>query len=130
MLGVRNDATLTSAPAVAVIDGWTMVGLVPNTSAPDPVSLVMAAARFALVGVARNVATPVPSPLTPVLMGRPVALVNVPLEGVPSAPPLITNAPAEPTFTPRAVATPVPRPVMLPTAGVQVVWPAAVSRPL
>jgi hypothetical protein len=40
--------------------------------------------------------------------GNPVAFVNVPDEGVPSAPPLTTNAPAEPTFVPNAVKTPVP----------------------
>ena len=57
---------------------------------------------------ARAVATPVPSPETPVETGRPVALVRVPEEGVPNAPPLTTNAPAEPVLTPRAVTTPVP----------------------
>ena len=39
-----------------------------------------------------------------------MALVKVPLEGVPKAPPLTTGAPAEPTFTASAVATPVPKP--------------------
>jgi hypothetical protein len=38
----------------------------------------------------------------------PVKFVTVPLEGVPKAPPLTTKAPADPTFTPRAVTTPVP----------------------
>ena len=33
--------------------------------------------------IARAVATPVPRPETPVLMGRPVQLVSVPLDGVP-----------------------------------------------
>ena len=64
--------------------GVTRVGLVAKTSAPLPVSSVTAVARFAELGVARNVAMPVPSPLTPVLMGRPVQLVSVPLAGVPS----------------------------------------------
>jgi hypothetical protein len=49
-------------------------------------------------------------PVTPVVKGKPVTLVSVPLEGVPSAPPLTTNAPDDPTFTARAVATLVPRP--------------------
>ena len=40
--------------------------------------------------------------------GSPAALVNVPLDGVPKAPLKVMNAPAEPTFTARAVATPVP----------------------
>src|SRR6478736_9701008 len=37
-----------------------------------------------------------------------VQFVSVPDEGVPSAPPLTTKAPEEPTFTPSAVTTPVP----------------------
>lgn len=65
--------------------GVTRVGLVANTAAPVPVSSVIAAARLALLGVPRNVATPVPSPLTPVLIGNPVAFVRTPLAGVPRA---------------------------------------------
>src|SRR5438067_1249679 len=61
------------------------VGAVANTAKPVPVSSVIAAARLADDGVARNVATPVPNPLTPVLIGRPVALVRTAAEGVPSA---------------------------------------------
>jgi hypothetical protein len=60
-----------------------MVGLVPNTSAPEPVSSVTALARLALEGVARNVATPLPRPDTPVEIGRPVAFVKVAALGVP-----------------------------------------------
>ena len=86
------------------------LGLVAKTRGPDPVSSVTADARFADDGVAKNVATPVPRPLTPVLIGNPVAFVRVPDDGVPNAPPLTTKAPAEPTFTANAVATPVPRP--------------------
>jgi hypothetical protein len=63
----------------------SIVGAVPKTSAPDPVSPVTADARFELDGVARNVATPVPSPETPVEIGNPVAFVSVPLDGVPRA---------------------------------------------
>lgn len=55
----------------------------PNTADPDPVSSDRAVARFALEGVARNVATPVPNPAIPVLTGRPVQLVKVPEVGVP-----------------------------------------------
>ena len=40
----------------------------------------------------------------------PVRFVTVPLLGVPKAPLNVTKAPAEPTLTPKAVATPVPRP--------------------
>jgi hypothetical protein len=65
--------------------GVTKVGEVANTNAPVPVSSVTAAERFALDGVARKVAMPVPRPDTPVLIGKPVALVKVTLEGVPSA---------------------------------------------
>src|SRR5882724_4522710 len=63
--------------------GVTSVGLVPKTSAPEPVSSVTAEARFAELGVARNVATPVPNPETPVEIGKPVAFVSVPDVGVP-----------------------------------------------
>jgi hypothetical protein len=65
--------------------GVTKVGLVAKTNEPEPVSSVTAVARFALVGVAKNVATPVPKPETPVLMGKPVVLVKTPLAGVPKA---------------------------------------------
>src|SRR5574343_211233 len=65
--------------------GVTNVGDVAKTSAPLPVSSVTVVARLALDGVPRNAATPVPRPETPVLIGRPVALVNVPEAGVPSA---------------------------------------------
>ena len=92
-----------------------MTGEIEKTaSAPEvraPVSSVKAPERFALDGVAKKVATLVPRPETPVLIGRPVALVRVPDDGVPSTPPLTTNAPADPTLTPRAVKTPVPAPV-------------------
>ena len=44
-----------------------------------------AASKFALVGVASAVATPVPSPDIPVATGNPVQLVKVPLAAVPSA---------------------------------------------
>ena len=91
--------------------GFVSVGVLANTNAPEPVSSVTAEAKLADDGVARNVATPVPRPLTPVEIGRPVALVSVPDEGVPRAPPLTTGAPAVPTFTAKAVATPVPRPL-------------------
>jgi len=88
--------------------GVTNVGLVANTNAPLPVSPVTAAAKFALEGVARKVATPVPKPLMPVATGKPVQLVSVPDDGVPNAPPLTTKAPALPTLTARAVPTLVP----------------------
>ena len=69
------------ALANEAIVGVTMVGLVPNTRAPDPVSSVIALARFALEGVASQVATPVPKPVSPPTGS--VQFVKVPLWGVP-----------------------------------------------
>ena len=69
--------------ALVVMVGVARVGLVANTLAPVPVSSVNAAARFADVGVARNVATPVARPETPVAIGSPVQLLRVPEAGVP-----------------------------------------------
>ena len=63
--------------------GVTRVGLIANTNEPEPVSSVIAEAKLALDGVAKRVATPVPKPLTPVDIGKPVALVKVALVGVP-----------------------------------------------
>src|SRR5688572_15224226 len=60
-------------------------GLVPNMTAPVPVSPVTAEAKFAVEGVPKNVATFAPKPDTPVEMGSPVALVRVPDDGVPNA---------------------------------------------
>ena len=60
------------------------VGEAENTKLPAvPVSSVTAAARFALEGVARNVAIPVPKPDMPVVIDKLVQLVNVPDCGVP-----------------------------------------------
>ena len=98
--------TLEGVPSAGV----TSVGEVANTKAPEPVSSVTAAARLAEDGVAKNVATPAPKPDTPVEIGKPVAFVKVPEDGVPNTPPLMTGEPAVPTLTAKAVATPVPRP--------------------
>ena len=68
-----------------LIVGVAIVGLVPNTNAPEPVSSVIVDARLALDGTARKVATPLPRPTTPVEIGNPVALVHIPADGVPSA---------------------------------------------
>ena len=59
-------------------EGVVKAGEVPNTTAPVPVSPVTAANKLALLGVARNVATPEPRPETPVAIGNPVQLVRVP----------------------------------------------------
>jgi hypothetical protein len=58
------------------------VGEVENTRLPVPVSSVTAAMRFAELGVASHVATPVPRPDIPPT-GRPVQFVSTPLVGVP-----------------------------------------------
>jgi hypothetical protein len=65
--------------------GVTRVGEVANTKEPEPVSSVIAEAKLALEGVAKRVATPVPKPLTPVEIGRPVAFVKTAALGVPRA---------------------------------------------
>ena len=84
---VPSTVQLLKVPLVGVPrTGVTNVGLVANTLAPLPVSSVNAAARFALDGVAKNVAILVPNPDTPVEIGNPVVLVKVPLDGVPNAP--------------------------------------------
>mgnify|MGYP006285575721 CR=1 FL=1 len=77
-------ATLLILVALATPSvGVTNVGLFENTTALEPVSSVKAAARLALEGVAKNVATLEPKPDTPVEIGRPVQLVRVPADGVP-----------------------------------------------
>ena len=66
------------------------------------------------VAVVKAPVAGVVAPTVPLMLmlAVPVRLVTVPLDGVPRAPPLTTKEPAVPTLTPRAVATPVPRPVM------------------
>ena len=79
-----SSVQLVSTPDAGVPNaGVTSVGDVANTAAPDPVSSVSAAFRLELDGVAKNADTLVPSPLTPVDIGKPVALVKVAKEGVP-----------------------------------------------
>lgn len=80
----RPVAFVSVAEAGVPKAGVTNVGLVANTNAPEPVSPVTAAAKFALDGVAKNVATPEPKPEIPVPTGRPVQFVSVPEAGVPS----------------------------------------------
>ena len=59
-------------PSIGVIN----VGVLAKTSAPEPVSLVTAAAKFSLDGVPRNVATPEPKDVIPV---PPLATASVPV---------------------------------------------------
>jgi len=67
-----------------VIVAVVSVGEVAKTASPLPVSSVRHEARLAELGVARNAATLVPRPETPVDIGSPVQLVSVPDVGVPS----------------------------------------------
>jgi hypothetical protein len=76
---ISPDIEILSAVIVPV-----NVGDALNTNRPDPVSSVTADARFALEGVARNVATPEASPVI-LLNGSPVQFVSIPEAGVPSA---------------------------------------------
>jgi len=71
-----------------------IVGDVPKTSDPEPVSSVIAVAKLADDGVARKVAMPVPNPEIPEDTGNPVQFVSVPEDGVPRAPDAVrTEAP-------------------------------------
>lgn len=80
-----SPVQLVSVPEAGVPKfGVTNDGLVANTNDPEPVSSVTAEAKLALVGVAKNVETPVPNPDTPEAIGSPVQLVSVPEVGVPS----------------------------------------------
>jgi hypothetical protein len=95
-----------------------------ETPAPPPITILLApntpldaivfdALKYGMPPLVPEVmpVPPFPTPsvfVTPVVSGRPVAFVNTPLEGVPSAPPLTTTDPADPTLTPSAVTTPVP----------------------
>ena len=91
-------ALVRTLPAATVPNtGVTSVGDVAKTSAPVPVSSVTAAARLALDGVAKKVATPVPRPLIPVETGRPVALVSTAADGVPRSGVVKTGDPVSAT---------------------------------
>ncbi len=79
-----KPVALVSVPLDGVPSaGVTKVGEVANTSAPLPVSFVTADARLLLDGVAKNVATPVPSPESEAA-GKFVQLDRLPAVGVPS----------------------------------------------
>ena len=72
---VRLDETAVPPICKGAVMLVVNVGVVPNTSAPEPVSSVTAAARLALDGVPRKVATPVPRDVMPV---PPLAAASVP----------------------------------------------------
>lgn len=71
--------------------GVTKTGFVANTSEPVPVSSVTAARKLVDEGVPKNVAMPVPKPATPVLIGRPVALIKSAWPTVPNLGLVITG---------------------------------------
>jgi hypothetical protein len=79
----RPVALVNTAALGVPKSGVTRAGLVARTRAPVPVSSVTAAAKLALLGVARNAATLEPNPLIPVETGSPVAFVNVTALGTP-----------------------------------------------
>ena len=84
VVGAVKVTLLTLVAVATPMVGVVKVGEVENTKDPVPVSSVTAATKLALVGVAKNVATLVPNPLTPVEIGKPVPFVNVTLVGVPN----------------------------------------------
>jgi hypothetical protein len=97
-----------------------------NTNKPVPVSFVTAANKFADDGVARKVAIPEASPLTPVLIGRPVQFVRVPLVGVPSAG--VTNvAPVCKTTAPEPVVLAAETELPLPKSNPLMVVPIVIA---
>jgi hypothetical protein len=114
--------TVLVAPkfATVVVDA-TVNGAVPVATVEVMTPVAEMVVNAPVVGVV--------APTVPLMLieAVPVRFVTVPLLGVPKAPPLTTIAPAEPTLTAKAVATPVPKPVIEPTAGVIVVFPARVN---
>jgi len=84
VVSVPNAETVTRTPV--------NTGVVPNTSAPDPVSSETAAAKLAEDGVPSQVATPVPSevmPVPPLATGK-----AVPLKLIANVPDVVTGEPA------------------------------------
>jgi hypothetical protein len=80
---LKLPVKLKDVPVATPMTGVIKVGVFANTNEPLPVSSVIAANKLALVGVAKYVATPVPNPLTPVEIGKPVPLVKVTDVGIP-----------------------------------------------
>ena len=71
--------------AVGAVGVPESAGPLAKTAGPVPVSSVKALAKFALEGVARKVATPVPSPEMPDDTGNPVPFVSTIADGIPRA---------------------------------------------
>lgn len=115
-VGKVQEVPVVHVPRASTVD---RIGLVPNTAAPLPVSSVRAPDKLADENEPREVALPdeVTAPVRLALVvtlpavrlaAVPVRFVATPDVGVPSPPPLTTNAPAVPVLTPSAVTTPVP----------------------
>ena len=115
---VPTDVVVVIAP-LALIAAIVLVpvtpSVVPTVAAPAiatrPEALIAAIVLVLdALSVVKLPAAGVVAPTVPLMLmlAVPVRLVTVPLDGVPKAPPLTTNAPAEPVLTPNAVTTPVP----------------------
>jgi len=111
--GYRVAFVVVSSVTVMPANGVVQVGaLAPAEVITCP--LVPVEPLNAMVEVTFKVvcvpAAAVVAPTVPLILieAVPVRFVTVPLEGVPRAPPLTTNAPADPVLTPSAVTTPVP----------------------
>ena len=111
--GYRVAFVVVSSVIVMPANGVVQVGaLAPADVITCPVVPVdpfnaMVEVTFKVVCVP---AAGVVAPTVPLMLieAVPVRFVTVPLDGVPRAPPLTTNAPADPALTPSAVTTPVP----------------------
>ena len=96
--------------------GVMRAGDVAKTTAPDPVSPVTAAAKFALEGVARKVESPAPNPVTPVSGTLVAPMVPVPV--TPKLAPEPTSMAAEVLVPPvRELKEGEPLPGQLPNVG-------------
>ena len=106
---LKLPVKLNEVPFAAPMFGVVKVGDVPNTNNPVPVSSVIAFNKFALVGVAKKLATPLANPLTPVAIGNPVPFVKVTEVGVPNTGVTKVGLVDKTTFPdPVDVVTPVP----------------------
>jgi len=76
-LTVVAVALIKSNDALDVVIDVLIFGLVLNTIVPVPLSSVTTLIKLAELGVARNVATLAPSPLTPVEIGSDVPLLKL-----------------------------------------------------
>ena len=94
VLALYSDAPMVVAAEPCCVDAALKPAALASTNASVARSVVLspAACVVALMPLAS-------APATTLAAGRPVALVSVPPDGVPRAPPLTTKAPALPTLT-------------------------------